>query len=380
MTTSTRTASAPTIMVVDDVPQNLQLLGGMLRTSGYKVRPVASGKLAIQAVSIEPPDLVLLDINMPEMSGYEVCEHLKAVPELAEIPVIFISALTDVVDKVRAFAVGGLDFVTKPFQFEEVEARVRLHLDLRQQKRDLRESYHRLQKLEELRDNLVHMIVHDLRSPLTSVVGYLRLLEMSDEPLSPSGRECVEIARSSADLVVRMVSTLLDVSRMESGEMRLQPKECDLMGLTRDVMAKLNVLSGRHTLDLNGPDQPVRVTADADLILRVIYNLLANAVKFTPDSGDIRVAIEQVENGVRFSVRDNGPGIPPEYHGRIFEKFGQVDAQRRDSTGLGLTFCKLAVESHGGRIGVASRAGEGSTFWFELPHSAPSRSVAQSPT
>ena len=165
----------PNVIVVDDTPANLQLLTGMLKERGYKVRPVPSGKLALQAAKNDPPDLILLDIMMPEMDGYEVCERLKADEKLREIPVIFISALNETMDKVRAFGVGGVDYVTKPFQFEEVDARVRTHLELQRQRRKLKENYEQLRRLEELRDNLVHMIVHDLRNPLTGISGFLDL-------------------------------------------------------------------------------------------------------------------------------------------------------------------------------------------------------------
>src|SRR3989339_730306 len=164
---------SPDILVVDDTPANLQLLTGMLKERGYRVRPVPSGKLAIQAARSQTPDLILLDVNMPEMNGYEVCEQFKADAALREIPVLFISALGETMDKMKAFAVGGVDYVTKPFQFEEVDARVQTHLKLRRlqieqerQNRQLRESYDQLKKLEELQDNLTHMIIHDMRSPL----------------------------------------------------------------------------------------------------------------------------------------------------------------------------------------------------------------------
>ena len=162
MENSTVHQPVPSIMVVDDTPANLRLLTGMLKERGYKVRPVSSGKFALQTAKHDPPDLILLDIIMPEMNGYEVCECLKADEQLSGIPVIFISALNETMDKVKAFKVGGVDYVTKPFQFEEVQARVATHLELRRQKRLVQESNEQLRKLEELRDNLVHMVVHDM--------------------------------------------------------------------------------------------------------------------------------------------------------------------------------------------------------------------------
>ena len=214
--------ASQTILVVDDLPEILQFLGGMLKQSGYKVRPVTSGKLAIQAATLEPPDLVLLDVQMPDMNGYEVCKQLKAIPALDDIPVIFVSGLTEVIDKVQAFSVGGVDYVTKPFQLEEVEARVRTHLDLRRQKHQLRESYSQLRILEELRDDLVHMIVHDMGSPLMAVQVFLELIGRAGEDFPQHVQGHVQKAKECTATLIEMVGSVLDVSKMESGEMKLE--------------------------------------------------------------------------------------------------------------------------------------------------------------
>ena len=365
----------PNIILVDDTPANLQLLTGMLKERGYKVRPVPSGKLALQAAKNDPPDLILLDVMMPEMDGYEVCERLKADDRLKEIPVIFISALNETMDKVRAFGVGGVDYVTKPFQFEEVNARVSTHLQLQRQRRKLKENLEQLRRLEEMRDNLVHMIVHDLRSPLTGISGFLDLaLALEKETLTEDGLDYLQTAKRSTTAVINMVSAVLDVSKMEAGEMKLHLTECDLVGIAADLMSDMESLKEAREMNLDAPPAPVTVVADKDLILRVIQNLLGNALKFTSSDGWIHLDIQPDENRVCVKVRDNGPGIPVEYQERIFEKFGQVEARahrQNFSTGLGLTFCKLVVEAHGGSIGVESEVGKGSTFWFVLPKEGP---------
>jgi two-component system, sensor histidine kinase and response regulator len=361
----------PSIIVVDDTPANLHLLTGMLKERGYKVRPVPSGAFALQTAKHDPPDLILLDIIMPGMSGYEVCERLKADAQLSDVPVIFISALNETMDKVRAFSVGGVDFVTKPFQFEEVHARVATHLELRRQRGLIQQSNVQLRTLEKLRDDLVHMVVHDMRTPLTAIYGFLQTLQaLEGERLSEEGREFVRIALASTEELVEMVSSLLDVSKMEAGEMKLNPTPCDLHAIAGTVLAKVESLRGGRQLALRGPDAPVNVIADAELIARVFQNLLGNALKFTPDDGRVTVSIEPADDVVRVLVQDTGPGIPPDYRERIFEKFGQVEhpaSRQRYSTGIGLSFCKLAVEAHGGQIGVDSEEGHGSTFWFVLP-------------
>jgi len=362
--TATLQSQTSNILIVDDMPANVLLLARMLTERGYKPRPVLSGKLALQAARAEPPDLILLDINMPEMNGYEVCERLKADEALKEIPVIFISALSETIDKVKAFHVGGVDYVTKPFQFEEVYARVQTHLQLR--------------RLEKLRDDLTHMVIHDLRNPLTVIFGVLELLEDSEsQTLSADTRGFVTAARRSTKDMINMISSILDVNKMGAGEMKLQREPCKIDALIRDVVAANQPFPENRTVTLDAAGSSPTVAVDIGLFRRVFQNLLGNALKYTPAGGDVRIAVTPSASEVRIAVTDTGPGIAPEYHQRIFEKFGQVeDRHNRVGTGLGLTFCKLAVEAHGGRIGVESEVGKGSTFWFALP--LPNASVGTS--
>ncbi len=368
--------TTPNVLMVDDTPANLELLTVMLRVRGYKVRAAVSGKLALQAARNNPPDLILLDINMPGMNGYEVCAELKADERLKDIPVIFLSALSETMDKVKAFGAGGVDYITKPFQFEEVEARVETQLELRKQKRRLQENYDKLRELEKMRDALVHMIIHDLRSPLTGIQGFLELIgENAKGSLSPEHIRYIAEALKSAKQMIQITSDVLDTSKMEAGKMKLEPVECGLDGMIKEAVSGLTALLEGREVRFTPPEKPSTVLADRDIIFRVIQNLLGNAIKFTPkDGGIIGLAVESSGNRVSVSVQDNGPGIAPEYRQKIFEKFAQVElpaGRQKYSTGLGLTFCKLAVEAHGGKIGVDSEEGKGSTFWFELPLSAP---------
>ncbi len=361
------TLEQPNILVVDDTPANLHLLSGMLKDRGCKVRPVSTGQEALQAAQRIPPDLILLDINMPEMNGYEVCRRLKADPKLREIPVLFISALSETADKVKAFAAGGVDYVIKPFQFAEVDARVQTHLELRRQKRALQESYERLKELERLRDSLTHMIVHDMRSPLSAILGSLELLKAVMPAQPPELARMLQTARASAAALTEMVTQLLDISRLEAGQMPLRKTECDLAKTIQEVINSLAPSAAGRRLRLSTPD-PGTALCDADILRRIIGNLLNNAVKFSPKEGEITVSIAREEAAVRVAVKDNGYGVPPEYHQKIFEKFCQAESKEKKlGTGLGLTFCKLAVEAHGGRIGLDSQVGQGSTFWFTLP-------------
>ena len=359
----------PKIMVVDDTPANLKLLEDMLKARGYEVCSFSRGRPALTMAASQPPDLVLLDVNMPEMNGYETCKELKTDPRLQDIPVLFISALNETNDKVKAFSCGGVDYITKPFRFEEVYARVQTHLELRQQKRELQESYTRLKKLEELRDNLVLMIVHDLRSPVALIAGYLDLIKgRAATKLNEEERDFIDVASRSAAKLLDMVSSVLDVSRLEAGKMPLNRRACDPAVVAREVINSLVIVVGQRCLSVESEPAPVLACADQEIIRRVIVNLVGNALKFTPKDCPIRITVSRKDSIVRVAVTDTGPGIPVEYQARVFEKFGQVDKHApKHSTGLGLTFCKLAVEAHGGKIGVESEIGKGSTFWFTLP-------------
>ena len=358
------------ILMVDDNPVNLQVLTSMLKQSGWRPRPVTSGRLGLQAARNEPPDLILLDVNMPDMNGYEVCEALKADARLADIPVIFVSALGETMDKVKGFAVGGVDYVTKPFQLDEVRARVAAHLELRRQQRELRTNYEKLRESERLRDSLVHMIVHDLRSPLTAISAYLELFAQEATKLGAETQEDIASAMHATRNMVRMINGILDVSKMEAQMMKLDLRECDLVQVVAASMNDLESLVGARRLAFERPAAPARALADQEIVARIVQNFLANALRFTPSDGEIRVGVVVEEEQVRVFVADTGPGIAPDFHRSIFDKFAQVGgpaSSRNRSTGLGLAFCKMAVDAHGGHIGVDSELGKGSNFWFTLP-------------
>jgi signal transduction histidine kinase len=366
------TMSAPppfSVLVVDDTIENLRLLASMLSEHGLEVRPVTSGRQALQAVAADPPDLVLLDITMPEMDGFEVCARLKAAEASRDIPIIFLTALTDTADKVRAFAAGGVDYVTKPFQLEEVLARVKAQLALRSAQRELAESYRRLQGLERLRDDLVHMLVHDMRSPLVALSMGLALLENAPEPLSPEQATTLRLAIETTHDLNRMANDLLDVNRLEEGRMPIDRSEVDLTGIAADVRALLCQIDRHRHIDLDS-DGPVHARCDRSLIRRVLENLTGNAIKHTPRGSRVSIRVERRDGRARVAVHDQGAGVPESARERIFEKFGTVETRRNEtyhSAGLGLAFCKLAIEAHGGVIGVVAREPVGSTFWFELP-------------
>lgn len=367
------------ILVVDDTVENLRLLTRLLGQSGFRARPVRSGPEALAAAEEEKPDLVLLDVDMPGMDGYEVCRRLKKMPGFEDMPVIFLSALDQTSDKLQGFSAGAVDFVTKPFHFLEVRVRIesqlelaRLRARLLERTNALAESLKRLKEVEQLRHDLVHMAAHDMRSPIMAVGGYLELL--AEDALDEATRvEFVARAREGVGTLLRLVDAMLDLSRLEANRMPMRIEERPIVVVLRRALSILGPLASARVI-CEFPTAEVTVACDEDLLSRVLANLLANALKYSDEPEKVHVRTEPVEPGrVRIVVEDRGPGVPEELRPILFEKFaaGPSSASRGRSTGLGLAFCRLAIEAQGGEIGyLAADAVSGPRFWLALPRSA----------
>jgi two-component system sensor histidine kinase/response regulator len=362
----------PMIMFVDDEPDNLNLLQHFFSETPYALRFFTSGAHAWAAAQNELPDLLLLDVCMPGMDGYEVCRRFKADNRLSSVPVLFLSSLAATEEITKGFDLGAVDYITKPFRQAEVLARVRNHLALSLAYSRLTEQHIYLQELERQRDTFVHMLVHDLRSPLMSMLCHLRAVETSgatrlDEEDLSSLRTVIQCTRTLS----RMVSTVVDLSRMEHAQLTLNRQRVPLEELFRAAREQvMDPLSVRRVTQQIAKGCPP-VFCDQDLSTRILGNLLSNAIRYTPEATDIILGAEPTPDGkIRLWVKDHGPGIPTEDHARIFEKFVVTQHTKlagSSSTGLGLAFCKLATEAQGGTIGLESEAGHGSLFWFTLP-------------
>lgn len=382
MTVSPSTSpSLNDILIVDDAPANLSLLAGMLKKSGFRVRPVPSGRLALTAAEHLPPDLVLLDINMPEMDGFEVCRRFKENDALRDIPIIFLSALTEPLDKVTAFQMGAVDFISKPFHIEEVLSRVRTHLKIRglqlalaTRNREVETAYGQLKQLEKARDDLIHMLVHDLRAPLQGILGFLSLLKQDAPKLAPRHLEFIQHCLNGSERLLGMINDLLDLNRLEAGKMPIHPHPVSPLDLLQQALNSLQGRTLNHTLRIDTSGAPMEIVVDPDLIRRVLENLVGNAVKFSPRESTIGITIRSTPSETQFEVSDEGIGIPAEFQASIFDKFAQLQHPIEGysgSTGLGLAICRLIVEAHGGRIGVQSTPDHGSTFHFTIPSRYP---------
>ncbi len=365
------------LLVVDDDEQNRDVLSRRLKRQGHTVVTASSGRDALIRAREGEFDLVLLDIMMPDLDGYEVLRHLKADDRLRHIPVIMISALNEVRSVVRCIGAGAEDYLAKPFSPTLLKARIGACLE-KKRGRDreavlfdqLQKNYKRLQEVEKLRDDMRNMIVHDLRTPLTSVIVGVEMLEKYGA-LNKSQREMMTITAAGGKTLLGMINDLLDVEKMESGTTQLRYEQLSADALVRGAVEQIASLAdeAKTRLVTEIATHLTPFAGDENKLSRTLVNLIANAIKFTR-GGTVTILVSEDDANIRFAVRDTGAGIPAEAFERIFEKFGQLDSGTRIGTGLGLAFCKLAVEAHGGQIGVESTVGVGSTFSFTVPRNA----------
>ena len=364
----TRVDQPAVVLVVEDDPTNRVLVRNVLKAAGHTVREATNGEQALKVLFEEPIDVVVMDVVMPKMDGFEACARIKNNPRWVKIPVVLLTSLEERKERIKAFDAGADDFLTKPVDTRQLKLRVRNAAQSKRLVDEVQKSYQQLQRLEELRFELVQMVVHDMRGPLTGILGYAQLLEFASG-LDSGSRDYLKTITALSSNLREMVSSILDVSRLETDELALSTRQTDLVCLLREELELVRPLHPAP-MEWTGPEV-MNIVCDSELIRRVFSNLLTNARKYNPEDMPIKVSLFSFEDQVRVEVRDHGPGVPEELRSSIFEKFCQVeDARTRKSysSGLGLTFCKLVVEKHGGHIGIDPPiGGKGSIFWFELP-------------
>ena len=369
------------ILVADDIPANVELLLDQLNSLGYDTITAVDGPSAVAAAFKQQPDLCILDVAMPagdlgvddRSTGFEVCRRIKRDPRTSRIPVIFVTALNDTSDRVRGIEAGGDDFLTKPHNRLVLGARVRSLLKLKAVTDALEDSLRKLRELEKVRDDLMKMIVHDLKTPLTSVLATLEMLSDGDfGQVSTPQKVAIGDAESKSEDLLALIDDILEVARIEEANITLALAPMAPGALLAELVHEWGhrFQQEQTTVSVSVADDAPIFAADKGLIKRVFSNLIQNAVTHSSTAVHLELSARRAGHGVLFTVSDNGPGIPPEYHEIIFRKFGQVEVPRTPrtrSSGLGLTFCKLVVERHRGRIWVKSAEGKGSSFYIELP-------------
>ena len=362
----TSIGNTPNILIVDDIPANLKVLGDILKEEGYKVRPVPSGALALQVAERERPDLILLDIMMPEMDGYEVCRRLKENQLLHDIPVIFISALNETNDVVKALKFGGVDYITKPFRAEEISARVKTHIKLRRQSIEL-------QELNVTKDRFFSIIAHDLRGPMGGLMGLTDLLteELSNMSMAEI-QEFLGSMRDSATNLFKLLENLLQWARIQQGGMTFNRERVLFQPIVIESIEMIQESAKKKGISIICDiSEQLEVFADSNLIQTVIRNLVSNAVKFSTRGGTVNISAKTREDeSVEISVKDMGIGMNQNMVESLFRidvKNGRPGTEGEQSTGLGLLLCKEFIEKHGGNIRVESEVGKGSVFTFNIP-------------
>ena len=370
----------PIILIVDDVPANLKILANLLEHEGYEVRPVLSGAHALEAAEKEKPDLILLDIMMPDMDGFEVCRLIKENQNLNDVPIIFISALNSTKDIVRALTTGGVDYITKPFRAEEVKARAATHLKLSRQRNEIEKQKIELQKLNATKDKFFSIIAHDLRGPFS---GFLGLTEIMVEGLSDMTmdeiQEIAEGMKISATNLSRLLENLLQWAQVQRGLIPFNPKSIVLLTIVNESLEILYEAAINKSIDINCDiSDNIKVFADSILVQTIIRNLVSNAIKFTHKGGKINISAKVTDdNSVELAIKDTGIGMSNTIIENLFRidiQTGRKGTQGEPTTGLGLMLCKEFVEKHGGKLWVESdtdgKTGEiGSTFYFNIPAS-----------
>lgn len=356
------------ILIVDDNPSNISVLMDYLGSLNFKTRVATSGERALQLAERAKPDLILLDIMMPKVDGYETCRKFKEQPSLAEIPIIFMSALDDVSDKVKGFDCGAVDYITKPIQQEEVLARIRLHLTLKRQRKEL-------QELNQLKDTFFSILAHDLRGPLGAVnnlaENFVSSLDIfSKEDLNEMATHLYEATNNS----YKLLENLLSWARFQRGVMEYKPEQISLQDCVHEAVVLVqNKAREKEDTIHDNVDDSFFVYADRDMLSAVLRNILSNSIKFT-SRGEIIIDAQSHDNHVILSISDTGIGM----NDKILEGLFRVDrkVKRRGTrdelgTGLGLILCRDFIKKMSGSISVSSDEGKGSIFSIRLPSSKP---------
>lgn len=361
------------ILIVDDVMSNVLLLKVLLTNEKFQIATASNGRQALVQVIKEKPDLVLLDVMMPDMSGFEVSQQLKANPETAEIPIIFLTALNSTADIVKGFQVGGNDFISKPFNKEELIIRVTHQISLIAAKRIIVAQTEELRKTIIGRDKLYSVIAHDLRSPMGSIKMVLNMLilNLPSDTIGPEMYELLTMANQTTEDVFSLLDNLLKWTKSQIGKLKVVYQDIDMVEVTEGVIEIFSMVAElkKISIRLETPSK-LDVHADIDMIKTVIRNLLSNAIKFSNEETEILVTVQEQEGMAVVSVKDSGCGIDEENQKKLLHTdthFSTFGTNNEEGSGLGLLLCQDFVIKNGGRLWFTSAKGEGSTFSFSIP-------------
>lgn len=362
------------ILIVDDVMSNVLLLKVLLTNEKFAIATASNGRQALEQVEKENPDLVLLDVMMPDMSGFEVAQHLKSNPNTADIPIIFLTALNSTADIVKGFQVGANDFISKPFNKEELIIRVTHQISLVAAKRLILSKTEELQRTIAGRDKLYSVIAHDLRSPMGSIKMVLNMLilNLPSEKIGAEMYELLTMANQTTEDVFSLLDNLLKWTKSQIGKLNVVYQDVDLVEVTDGVIEIFSMVASLKKIRIHEmKPEKMMVNADIDMLKTVVRNLLSNAIKFSKENSEVLVKMEEVDGMAVVSVQDYGCGISEEGQKKLLHTdthFSTFGTNNEEGSGLGLLLCKDFVVKNGGKLWFTSKEGEGSTiFSFSIP-------------
>lgn len=361
------------ILIVDDVMSNVLLLKVLLTNEKFAIATASNGRQALEQVEKENPDLVLLDVMMPDMSGFEVAQHLKSNPNTADIPIIFLTALNSTADIVKGFQVGANDFISKPFNKEELIIRVTHQISLVAAKRLILSKTEELQRTIAGRDKLYSVIAHDLRSPMGSIKMVLNMLilNLPSEKIGAEMYELLTMANQTTEDVFSLLGNLLKWTKSQIGKLNVVYQDVDLVEVTDGVIEIFSMVASLKKIRIREmKPEKMMVNADIDMLKTVVRNLLSNAIKFSKENSEVLVKMEEVDGMAVVSVQDYGCGISEEGQKKLLHTdthFSTFGTNNEEGSGLGLLLCKDFVVKNGGKLWFTSKEGEGSIFSFSIP-------------
>ena len=365
------TASDPLILIVDDLPENLAVLGNILRDEGYQIAVASSGPQAIKIASSRNPDLILLDIAMPDMDGLTTSGLLKGNPETADIPVIFLTARTDSGDVLKGFKAGAVDYITKPFKAGELLVRVSTHIELKRSRDQIAKQKAALDNLLETRNKLFSVITHDLKSPFAGLITLINvMIECFDTYSREEFKESLSLIKETSDNIHSLMQNLTNWAKLNTNAIEYKPESVNLTGLIKSTFSPLSINYHKKCIGLNiNITEDCTLNTDPDLLRVVIYNLLSNAGKFSHPGSTVSVDYTVDEAGPCIAVTDSGTGMSSGQLQSLFNGTSVASSPgtaNESGSGIGLLLCREMIEKAGGRISATSEPGKGSRFNIRL--------------